>query len=159
MNCKERLEKYLRENDVGFDVREHRYAFTAQQIASEDHVPGRRFAKVVMVKADGQLRMLVMPAPERVDRDRAREALGAKEVLIATEGDFGPVFADCDLGAMPPFGNLYGFPVSLDASLAENELMTFQAGTHTTTMTITFKDFIRLVKPQVIELGVQPATA
>lgn len=158
MDCKERLEKYLRQNDVGFDVREHPSAFTAQQIAAQEHVPGRRFAKVVMVKADGHLRMLVMPAPERVDRDRAREALGAKEVLIATESDFGPAFADCDLGAMSPFGNLYGVPVSVDASLAENELMTFQAGTHTTTMTLTVKDFIRLVKPQIIELGVQPAT-
>jgi Ala-tRNA(Pro) deacylase len=157
MECKERLEKYLRENDVAFDVREHPSAFTAQRVAAEDHVPGRMFAKVVIVTADGELRMVVMPAPECVDRDRAREALGVKELLIATESDFGTTFADCDLGAMPPFGNLYGLPVCVDASLTENELITFQAGTHTTTMTITVKDFIRLVKPQVIELSMRPA--
>ena len=157
MDCRQKLETYLRENGVGFEVREHPAAFTAQQVAAAEHVPGRRFAKVVMVKADDQLHMLVMPAPERVDRQRARMALGAKEFHIASESDFSATFADCDLGAMPPFGNLYGVPVVVDASLGEYELMTFQAGTHTTTMTIPYKEFIRLVQPKVIELGVQPA--
>ncbi len=159
MNCKERLEAYLRDNGVGFEVHEHPSTFTAQQTAAAEHVPGRRFAKVVMVMADDQLRMLVMPAPELVDRERTRVAIGAKEVRIAGESDFGSTFTDCDLGAMPPFGNLYGVPVIVDSSLAESEHMSFTAGTHTTTMTIRYKDFIRLVNPQVIELGVQPATA
>lgn len=159
MNCKERLETYLRENGVGFEVHEHPSTFTAQQTAAAEHVPGRRFAKVVMVMADDRLRMLVMPAPELVDRERARTAIGAKEVRIASESDFGSTFADCDLGAMPPFGNFYDVPVIVDASLGEDELMSFKAGTHTTTMTIPYRDFIRLVKPQVIELGEQPATA
>lgn len=159
MNCKERLEAYLRENGVGFEVHEHPSTFTAQQTAAAEHVPGRRFAKVVMVMADDQLRMLVMPAPELVDRERTRAAIGAKEVRIARESDFGSTFADCDLGAMPPFGNLYGVPVIVDASLGESERMSFKAGMHTTTMTIRYKDFLSLVNPQVIELGVQPATA
>lgn len=157
MDCRQRLETYLRDNGVGFEVREHPAAFTAQQVAAAEHVPGRRFAKVVMVKADDRLHMLVMPAPERVDRQRARAALGVNEFHIASESDFSATFADCDLGAMPPFGNLYGVPVVVDASLGENELMTFQTGTHTTTMTIRYEDFIRLVRPKVIELGVQPA--
>src|SRR3990172_7193008 len=107
MNCKERLEAYLRENKVPFQVVHHPLAYTAQEVAAAEHVPGKMLAKVVMVFADGKLVMLALPAPYRVDLSKAAAALGAREARLAHEEEFAAAFPDCEVGAMPPFGNLY----------------------------------------------------
>ena len=148
MNCKERLEAYLRENKVPFQVVHHPLAYTAQEVAAAEHVPGKMLAKVVMVFADGKLVMLALPAPYRVDVNKAAAALGAREVRLAHEEEFAAAFPDCEVGAMPPFGNLYDVPVYADKALAEDKEIVFQAGTHTDTVTMMYADFERLVKPK-----------
>ena len=149
MNCKERLEGYLRDNRVSFEIHHHPTAFTAQEVAASEHTPGRMVVKVVMILADGELVMLAMPAPYQADLDRVSEVLGASEVRLAHEEEFAPAFPDCEVGAMPPFGNLFDLPVYVDEALAEDETIVFQAGTHTDTVRLKYADFERLVEPGV----------
>lgn len=156
MTCREKLEAYLRENRVPYQAQHHPVAFTAQEVAASEHIPGRLLAKVVMVSADGRMVMLAVPAPHRVDLARAATVLGAKDVRIAREAEFSGAFPDCEVGAMPPFGNLYGVPVYVDRSLAEDETILVQAGTHTDTVTLRYADFERLVKPTVAAFTHRP---
>jgi Ala-tRNA(Pro) deacylase len=149
MECRDRLEDYLRENEVSFEVQHHPRAVTAQEVAATEHVPGKMFAKTVMVLADGEMIMLVLPAPYQVDPEKAAEELGVREVHLASEERFGDTFPDCEVGAMPPFGNLYGVPVYVDETLAEDETVVFRAGTHTDTMSVKYADLERLVEPTV----------
>ncbi len=153
MQCKERLEAYLREEKVPFEVQHHPVAYTAQQVAASEHIPGKMLAKTVMVIADGRMVMLALPAPYRVDLESAGAVLGAKEIHLAHEAEFGAAFPDCEVGAMPPFGNLYGVPVYVDRALAEDETIVFRAGTHTDTMSLKCADFARLVRPTVAEFA------
>lgn len=159
MECKARLLKYLVEQGVDVELHEHEEAFTAQRVAARAHIEGWAFAKVVMVLVDGDLQMLVLPAPERVDLDVVALALGAREVALANERDFGSRFSDCELGAMPPFGNLYGIPVIADATLGLRDRIAFEAGDHTTTMAIRWADYVRLVGPELVDFGSVPAAA
>ena len=149
MKCRERMEKYLRENGVGFEVKTHDQAFTMQEVAAALHVPGNQVAKVVIVCADDQKAMLVLPAPYRMNVDLVRDLVGAKKVRLAKEEEFTDLFPDCATGAMPPFGNLYGVPVYVDRSMAEEPDMVFRIGTHRETMKIAYADFLRLAQPVV----------
>lgn len=153
MNARQRLAEYLQTHGVEFTVHTHPEAYTAQEVAAAEHVPGQKFAKVVMAKADGELVMLCMPAPYEVDFDAAGRALGADEVRLATEEEFAPVFEDCDLGAMPPFGNLYEVPVYVDETLTRDDRIVFNAGSHTETMEVRYEDFERLVTPKVLNFA------
>ena len=153
MDCKERLEGYLQEQGVPFEIQEHHRAYTAQKVAASEHVPGRMFAKVVIAETeDDDLVMLVLPASAAVDVRKASEAAGGRPVRLATEREFAPRFPDCEPGAMPPFGNLYDVPVFVDRTLGANERIVFQAGTHTDTMSVTYRDFERLAHPTVADL-------
>jgi Ala-tRNA(Pro) deacylase len=147
--CKERLENYLREERVLFEVRHHPRAVTAQEVAASEHVPGKMLAKTVMVLADGEMVMLALPASYQVDVEKVGPALGVQEVRLAQEEEFEGAFPDCEVGAMPPFGNLYDLPVYVEETLAEDETIVFRAGTHTDTMSVTYADFDRLVEPTV----------
>src|SRR3990172_12537374 len=118
MGCREELEAYLRESKVPFEAEYHAVAYTAQEVAAAEHVPGRMLAKVVMVMGDGKLSMLVLPAPARVDLARATASLGAKEVRLAHEDEVADRFPGCEGGAMPPFGTLFDLPVFVGKSLA-----------------------------------------
>lgn len=151
MRARERLEAYLREHGVKYEITPHAEAYTAQEIAAVEHVPGGQLAKVVVADADGTLAMLVLPAPARVDLVRLRAALGAKKVRLASEEEFARLFPDCEVGAMPPFGNLYGVPVYVDRSLTGQAQIVFNAGTHRETMTVAFADYQRLAAPTIIE--------
>ena len=146
--CLARLEQYLTENRVYYEVQEHRQAFTIQEVAAALHEKGLHVAKVFMAWADGQLIMLVLPAPARVDLDRVRDMLGATEVRRAREAEFARLFPDCDVGAMPPLGNLYDVPVYLDDALADQSTLVFQAGSHRTTLKIAMSDYWRLARPK-----------
>jgi Ala-tRNA(Pro) deacylase len=156
MKCRERLEAYLRDNGVPFQVQHHPLAYTAQEVAASEHLPGKLLAKVVMALADGKQVMLVLPTPYHVDLARAAAALTAKEVRLAQESDFAADFPDCEVGAEPPFGNLYGLPVYVDPALAEDETIVFRAGTHTDTMSLKYADYARLVKPNVVAFARKP---
>ena len=149
MACRERLEAYLRENGVPFEMQHHPRAITAQEVAAAEHVPGKMLAKVVMVSADGEMAMLSLPAPYHVDLEKAAKMLGAQEARLAEEEEFEGAFPDCEVGAMPPFGNLYGLPVYVEEALAEDETIFFRAGTHTDAMSVGYADFERLVEPTV----------
>ncbi|HJZ47227.1 MAG TPA: YbaK/EbsC family protein [Roseiflexaceae bacterium] len=153
MTCKDRLETYLRDNQVAFETQHHRTAFTAQALAESEHIPGRMVAKVVMIVADGELVMLALPATNRVDVAQVAAMLDAREVRLADEAEFTAAFPDCEIGAMPPFGNLYGVPVYIDQILAEDETIYFQAGTHTDTISLKYADFARLVEPTVADFA------
>lgn len=159
MKCRERLERYLSEYGIRYSIEEHPAAFTAQQVAASEHVSGWTVAKVVIVLANGALRMVVLPAPERLDLAKARAALGAKAIRLASEAEFAPLFGDCDAGAMPPFGNLYRMPVYVDETLTRQKEIVFQAGTHTTTMRLRYADFAKLADPIVADLSQQLVTA
>jgi Ala-tRNA(Pro) deacylase len=159
MDCKLHLRNYLNENGIGFHEMTHDPAFTAQEIAAALHVHGKSLAKVVMVKANDWLVMLVLPATRQIDFTCLKRALDTEEVRLAHENEFEHLFPDCDTGAMPPFGNLYGVPVCVDESLAREPEIVFQAGTHRETMQLGYKDFARLVKPIVADFTMLPAHA
>jgi Ala-tRNA(Pro) deacylase len=153
MSCKDRLEEYLSDNGVPFQVQHHARVFTAQEVAAAEHIPGKQLAKVVMAVADGQPVMLALPASYRVDRTKAAAVLGVTEVRLAKEREFAATFQDCEVGAMPPFGNLYGVDVYVDQTLADDETIVMRAGTHTDTLSLRYVDFARLVQPSVGQFG------
>jgi len=148
----DRLRSYLDGQGVSYETHDHAAAFTGRELAEAEHGPGRTVTKVVMAFAGDRLVMLVLPADRRVNLDRLGEALGTP-VRLAHEEEFTPVFADCDEGAMPPFGNLYGLPVWVDRELTTDERIVFNAGTHTQTVRMRYADFARLVQPQVSSLA------
>ena len=153
MKCKERLEQYLRENGVPFEIMTHARSYTMQEVAAALHVSGKQVAKVVMVKADERMVMLVLPAPYRLNFGKVRIVLEAKQVRLAEEGEFADLFPDCAPGAMPPFGNLYGLPVCVDRALSGKESVVFRIGTHRQTMRIAYADLARLARPTVHEFA------
>ena len=144
-----KLREFLDQNGVHYEVASHRQAFTAQEVAAAQHVPGKEVAKVVMLRSGTQFLMAVLPAPYRVDLDRARAATGKADVTLATEPEFKGLFPQCEPGAEPPFGNLYGLPVYVDQTLTRDEEIVFNAGTHTQTIKMKYADFKRLVQPTV----------
>jgi Ala-tRNA(Pro) deacylase len=159
MQCKERLEAYLREHQVPFQIQKHARTFSAQKIAESEHIPGKMVAKTVIAWADNQMIALVLPASYRADLNKVGNLLGTKEIRLAHEAEFAATFPDCAVGTMPPFGNLYGIPVYVEKRLAELEKMVFPAGTYTETMSLRYADFERLVHPRVIAFAHIPSVA
>lgn len=154
-----KLREFLDSRQIKYLVISHSVAYTAQGIAALVHLSGKKLAKTVIVKIDGVLAMAVVPASMHVDLDLLRTAAGAGVVEVATEQEFKDAFPDCETGAMPPFGNLYDMPVYADASLAENEEITFNAGTHRELMRMGWRDLTRLVDAQIVNLTHRPAVA
>jgi Ala-tRNA(Pro) deacylase len=152
-----KLRKFLDSHHIKYLIICHSLAYTAQGIAALTHVSGKKLAKTVIVKIDGVLAMAVVPASLHVDLDRLRSLTGARTVEIASEKEFKDAFPDCETGAMPPFGNLYDMAVYADASLAENEEITFSAGTHRELVRMNWFDMVRLVNPLVANLTYWPA--
>ena len=150
----ERLREFLDQNKIKYVTIRHSPSFTAQEIAASAHIPGKELAKTVMIKLDGEMTMVVLPASRRVDFALLRETTGASEVELATEDEFRGRFGRCELGAMPPFGNLYGIDVLVAESLTEDEEIAFNAGSHTELIRMAYDDFERLVEPRVMKLGV-----
>lgn len=144
-----RLQDYLNERKVAYQLIRHQEAYTASEIAHTLHISGKILAKVVIVKTDGRFVMAVLPSNYKVDFERLAEVLGGEDVRLATEGEFQELFPDCGVGAMPPFGNLYGLEVFVDQSLTEDEEIVFQAGSHLRAMKLRYQDFADLVHPIV----------
>jgi Ala-tRNA(Pro) deacylase len=145
----QRLREFLDTNRVKYIKIEHSPAYTAQEIAATAHIPGKELAKSVIVKLDGQMVMAVLPADHRINFDKLREVSGAGKVTLADESEFSELFPDCSLGAMPPFGNLYGMDVLVDESLTKGDKIAFNACTHTELIRLSYRDFAALVKPKV----------
>ena len=149
----QRLKEFLDHHSVRYVVITHSPAFTAQEIAANAHIPGKELAKAVMVKIDGDMAMAVLPASRHVDFDAMEAAIGAGSIDLATEGEFRDLFPQCELGAMPPFGNLYGIPVYVAVALAEDEDIAFNAGTHRELVRMKYKDYERLVQPVILKFS------
>ena len=146
-----RVQEWLDQQKVKYEVRPHMEAYTAQEVAAAAHIPGRAFAKVVMLKGQHGLIMAVLPAKCRVDVGRIQHVLRDHTTTLAKEVDFEGTFRGCETGAMPAFGNLYGVPVYLDKDLIGEESVAFPAGSHHEVIRIASKDFLRLTGAQVEE--------
>ncbi len=157
--CLERLKTYLDQHGVKYQVQQHKEAYTIQRVAAEIHEAGHHVAKVFVADVDGKLVMLVLPAHYHVDLDRVREHLGAAQAVRAREEQFGHLFPDCDLGAMPPFGGLYKVPLYVDQSLAEAKEIVFQAGSHTCAIKMAMADYLRIVAPKIFHFALETQSA
>lgn len=143
------LLRYLNSNKVDFQVIEHDPAFSAHEVALATHVPDEAMAKAIVVRVDGQFWMAVLRSDQRINQQMIRRTFAAKNVHLAHEEDLEQLFPDCQLGAMPPFGHLYGLPVMVEEGLAEDDEIVFNACTHTKSIKMKFKDFRRLAKPVI----------
>ncbi len=152
-----KVREFLDSHNIKYMVLSHSLAYTAQGVAVLAHVSGKKLAKTVIVKIDGVLAMAVIPASEHVDLDQVRTLTGASAVEIATEHEFKDAFPDCETGAIPPFGNLYDMAVYADSSLAQQEEITFSAGSHRELVRMRWDDMARLVNPFVDRLSYQHA--
>lgn len=152
MPC-ETLISYLDSQGVRYVVIGHTPAYTAQEIAAAAHIPGKEVAKTVMIKIGGKIAMAVLPSSYRMNFKLLRQVVGDEDVELATENEFKDLFPDCDVGAMPPFGNVYGMDVYVAEKLAENEMIAFNAGTHSELVRMAYEDYERIVKPTVIKLS------
>lgn len=148
-----KLKAYLDEAGVKYVSVQHPAAYTASDVAASAHVFGRDFAKTVIIKIEGVLAMMALPASRRLLLPDLREMLGTDDVRLATESEFRDVFPDCEVGAMPPFGNLYGLRVYVAASLTEEQEIAFNACSHTEVIRMAYADFERLVKPTVLDFA------
>jgi Ala-tRNA(Pro) deacylase len=147
------LQSYLDEMGVHYRLSRHDTAFTAQTLAEIEHVPGRQVIKPVVVQADGQFVMCALPACHRIDLDALKSQLQAGEVSLAEEGKLSELFPDCELGAVPPIGKLYGMTTLMDESLIGDDRVTFQAGTHSDAVTMSLLDYRRIAQPEVAYFG------
>ncbi len=145
-----KLKEFLDREDIKYISISHSPAYTAQEVAASAHVTGREFAKTVIVELDGKMAMAVLPANRKIVLQDLREVTGSDEVKFASEEEFKQQFPECETGAMPPFGNLYGMEVYAAESLTQNQEIAFNAGSHTEIIKLAFADFERLVKPKVV---------
>ncbi len=149
MAISQKLKRFLDESRVRYTAAKHPVVYTAQEIAAAQHIPGRQLAKSVLVKTDSGPALAVLSAIHLIDLKKLKALLRAKKLTIAKETDITSHFPDMEVGAMSPFGNLYGVPVAVDRGLGEAEEMAFNAGSHTDTIKLRYEDFARLVKPKV----------
>lgn len=147
-----KLKELFDRGKISYEVYNHPLAYTAQEIAQRQHVSGDQIAKVVMLKVDDKLVMAVITGSQKIHLPTVRASLGAYEVTLATEDEFISRFPDCEIGAMPPFGNLFNLPVYVDPAVAKDETIYFNAGNHVQTVRIRYQDFDKLVNPQVVRL-------
>lgn len=147
----QKLKDFLDSNKVKYVTLSHSKAYTSHEIAASAHIPAKELAKIVMVKVDGKMVMTVLPSSHRIDLIQLKDALKAKTVELATEDEFKDMFPGCSLGAMPPFGNLYGVDVIVAKRLAEDKEIAFNAGTHTELIKLAYSDFETLVKPKLLK--------
>lgn len=150
-----RLIDYLDQHEKKYIVIKHSKAFTAQEVAASAHIPGKEMAKTVIVKVDGDYKMAVLPSTHDVDFDAIKKALNADDVALATEDEFESMFPDCEVGAMPPFGDLYDMETLVATSLAEDDQIAFNAGTHKELVKMSYQDFEDLEHPKILPIGIK----
>ena len=148
-----KVKEYLEKSSAHYEELEHRPTFTSQHMAAEEHVPGLCVAKPVLVKADEKFYLCVLPGCYKIDLDELRGQLGASNVSLADESEIAKVFADCELGAEPPFGELYGIDTIMDESLEDDEFVVFQGGSHEKAIKMTIEEYLMLAKPVVLNFS------
>jgi Ala-tRNA(Pro) deacylase len=147
------LKEYLDKNGVKYVVISHSPAVTAQGIAALAHIPGKELAKTIVVKVDGELALAVLPASLHVNLAMLKDDIGAKKVQLASEDEFKNKFPECETGAMPPFGNLYGMKVFADENLARDKEIAFNACSHRELIRLAWEDFARLARPKMVKFA------
>lgn len=150
----QKLKEFLEQNNIMYGVMSHPEAFTAPEIAASLHVKGKNFVKTVILKANGKMIMAALSTNKRADLRKIKELTGVGDVRLANENEFKNLFPDCEVGAEPPFGNLYGMDVYADKELSKDDRICFNAGNHYETVEIDFKDYTRLVNPKLAEFGI-----
>lgn len=145
-----KLMDFLDRISAEYKVSHHKPTFTAQQMAAEEHIPGLKVAKPVVINADDEYYMCVLPACYKIDFDTLRRQIGADSVKLADESELATLFDDCSLGAEPPFGILYGMLTFMDKSLEDDEYISFQAGDHETAVTMEMTEYKRLARPRIL---------
>lgn len=148
-----KLKAFLDDNHIKYVSIVHSSAFTSQEIAASAHISGKEFAKTVMIKINGEMAMAVLPATTLIDFESLKQIFGTKNVMKASESEFKNRFPDCEIGAMPPFGNLYGMEVYVAEPLTKDKEIAFNAGTHTELIRLSYADYERLVKPRVFKFS------
>jgi Ala-tRNA(Pro) deacylase len=151
-----KLREFLDSQNVAYMTISHRVAYTSREIAALTHISSKELAKTVIVKIDGTMAMAVLPASYDVNLPALRSGAGARRATLAKESEFQDQFPECDIGAMPPFGNLYGMNVYVDENLAKDKDIAFNAGTHDELLQVSYADFARLVKPTVLNFAELP---
>ena len=154
-----RLTEFLDQRGVKYVAMTHSPAYTSQEIAAIAHLPGKEIAKTVMMKIDGKMTMIVLPASSMIDFSALRRAMSAVKTELAAEAEFKDIFGECEVGAMPPFGNLFGVEVVVDKALSLDEEIAFNAGSHKELLKMSYRDFDRLVHPNVLNFGVPKRSA
>lgn len=144
-----KLQEFLDAHGVKYITMSHSRSFTAKETAASAHIPKKELAKVVMIKIKGRLAMAVLPASYKIDLDLLKKVVGSNDIELANEKEFKDLFPACEVGAMPPFGNLYGMDVFVAEELVEDKEIAFNAGSHRELIKMVYKDFERLVKPKV----------
>ena len=144
-----KLKEFLDREGIKYVTISHSKAYTAQEVAASAHISGKEMAKTVIVKTDGEMAMVVLPANHKLDFATLEGDLGARRVELACEDEFRGLFPECEVGAMPPFGNLYGMDVYVEESLTGGDRIAFNAGSHTEVIRLPYRDFERLVQPRV----------
>ena len=150
-----KLKEFLDKEKIKYVSIVHSPAYTAQEVAASAHITGRELAKTVIVQLDGEMAMAVLPANRKIVLQDLREVTGSDQVKFVAEEDFKKKFPDCETGAMPPFGNLYGMDVVVTDSLRENPEIAFNGGSHSELIRMLYKDFERLANPRVVKLAEQ----
>jgi Ala-tRNA(Pro) deacylase len=148
------LQSHLDGQRVPYEIIHHRRDFTAQETAAHTHTPGRMFAKTVMLCVDHKFCMFVLPANDHIDFEKVRRALKARDARLAEENEIARLCPDCEPGAMPPFGNFYKLPVYISHRLAEDHMITFNAGTHEEVIRMLYRDFDKLEHPVVMNFTI-----
>lgn len=148
-----KIRTFLNEHKINYELIYHPRVYTAQETAARTHTKGKEFAKTVILLVDGKYCMMVLPAIYSLDLIKVRKALKAKRVNLASEEEMESICPDCEVGAMPPFGPLYELPVYIDRHLTEDQMITFNAGSHEHAIRMFYKDFEKLVKPQIVDIA------
>jgi Ala-tRNA(Pro) deacylase len=152
MPIPESIKSYLNKQKIPYEVIHHRRDYTAQQTAADTHTKGKEFAKTVILFVDNKYCMAVLPAIRQIDFEKIKKQLSAKKVTLATEDEIAEICSDCEVGAMPPLGPLYNLPVYVSHYLADDEMITFNAGTHEDAIRMLYRDFVKLAKPVALDL-------
>ena len=153
------LREMLTREGVRFEVISHRDVYTAQERAAACHIPGRQVAKVVVVRDGDWYAMTVLPASAKLDVQKLREAARRPSLAVAREAEFLRLFPGCEAGAMPPCGRMYGLDVYLDGSLAGQDEMIFEGGTHHEEVRMPMRDYLRIERPSILPLALTPQPA
>ena len=146
----QKVTEFLRDHNIRYRIIEHPLSYTSQKTAEAAHISGKLVAKSVIIKVDGSMKMVVLPANESLDLGQLMDLFNTRDIALANENDFLPLFKDCEAGGIPPFGNLYGMEVYVRRDLTHDEIIAFNGGDHTELIRIAYRDYEKLVHPFVI---------